>query len=76
MRTKKIQLFDIQKKYKAGGYVLLSEKEDKVLVFGKSVKKLYDLARKKGLDKGDTTTMYVPPKNKICVFTVFRIDSV
>lgn len=61
-------LVNIQKKYKKGGFALISEKTGKEFAFGTDIKKLYEMIDKKKIKDSDKIVTYVPPLNASLIF--------
>lgn len=64
-------LLKLQKKYKDGGYVLVSPKSGKVIVFATDFKKLYEAIDRKNIDDADKLVMHVPPLHVKHVLRLF-----
>ena len=70
MQNKNI-LFKLQKKYKDGGFALISQTSGQIYAFGEDIKKLYKLIDKKKIKDEDKIVMHIPP---IHVKHVFQIS--
>ena len=64
-------LIKLQKKYKDGGFALVSQASGEVVAFGEDIKKLYKLIDKKKIKDEDKIVMHIPP---IHVKHVFHIS--
>lgn len=61
-------LLTLQKKYKTGGYALVSPKNGRVSAFGEDLKQLYKTINEEKINDADKMVMYIPPPHVKHVF--------
>lgn len=67
---KKINLLlNLQRKFKQGGYALVS-KAGKLVVFGENIKKLYEKIDKQRIKDEDKIVMHIPSPRVTHAFTI------
>ncbi len=66
----KYLLVKLQKKYKDGGYALVSLEKGQVFAFADNLSKLYEIIDAKNIEDENKTVMYVPPPNVKHVFHI------
>ncbi|MBI4009093.1 hypothetical protein HY357_02575 [Candidatus Roizmanbacteria bacterium] len=71
MITQKNILLKLQKKYKEGGFALISQASGEIIAFGKDIKKLYKVIDEKKIKDENKIVMHIPP---IHVKHVFQIS--
>ena len=64
-------LIKLQKKYKDGGFALVSQASGEVIAFGEDIKKLYEVIDEKKIKDENKIVMHIPP---IHVKHVFQIS--
>ena len=62
-------LLNLQKRYKQGGYALVS-KAGRLVVFGENIKKLYEKIDSQKIKDEDKIVMYIPSPRISHAFTV------
>jgi dTDP-4-dehydrorhamnose 3,5-epimerase-like enzyme len=67
MKSKHL-LLKLQKKYKTGGYALVSPKSGQVVIFSEDIKSLYQTIDKEKINDTNKLVMYVPPPHVKHVF--------
>ena len=68
-RNKNI-LLNLQKKYKDGGFALVSQTSGEVSAFGEDIKKLYKVIDDKKINDENKIVMHIPPIHVKHVFQV------
>lgn len=53
-------LLNLQRKFKDGGYALVSEKNGRVFAYAETIKKLYQKIEEKNVKDENKTVVYVP----------------
>lgn len=62
-------LLNLQKKYKQGGYALVSPESGKVWLYADTVKNLYKTIEMKDIPDADKLVMYIPQRKGSHVFS-------
>ncbi len=63
-------LQNLQKKYKDGGYALVSPDTGRVALFADTIKKLYQAIEIKQIQDADKVVMYIPPPKVTHAFSL------
>lgn len=66
----KTLLQNLQKKYKQGGYALVSPRSGRVALFADTIKKLYQTIQGKNINDENKVVMYVPQRKGSHVFSI------
>lgn len=64
MISNKNILLKLQKKFKEGGFALISESTGQVYAFGEDIKKLYQIIDKKKVKDENKIVMHIPPTRR------------